>query len=236
MDFEEGLTKCLAYYNDSTYMEASFPSLTEKLRSLLPTEKLHPIESSKQITPIKMSASENKEWYSKRLGKNPLPPYNVYTFSIPVTYISENQPPLDGEYIVWMPETHELPIKGGIEGWGFNKFISEIKFEETKDARTCKVAIDGKKFIWFTVKKLTGSESQEDQYVYNKMGNHLTRTLVQYKGQFELAAGSSATFELGEHQIAKKMRSLGIENTPLRVKFGLKIRGNLHAFNQTLPL
>jgi hypothetical protein len=237
MNFEEGVKTCRSQFQNLVFMEAIFPASTEKLHKLLPTKKLKPIESTKGITHVKIDAFEYREWYSTRRGKDPLPPYNEWTVVIPVNYVSGSEQPVDGGYVVWMPVTHELPMRGGIDLWGFNKFMSEIRFSENKDARTCEVAADGKMVIKFTVKKLTGSETQEDVYIFNKMGDKLTRTLVQFKGSLGVSHDAgSATFELGDHPIGKQMASIKLENKPVEARYGVGVRANLHDFNKTFTL
>jgi hypothetical protein len=233
VDFEEGVKASRTQFHDLIYMAANFKAPTSKLEELLPTPKLQPMES-KGETDIQICAFEYKKWGRK---EQPLPPYNEWTLLIPVTYMGEDKSKLDGAYVVWMPVTHEIPLQGGIDGWGFIKFMSDIGFTETKDSRTCDVSVDGKQLISFTVKKAELSDYQQDMYVYNEMKGMLTRTLVQFKGDFGLSSGDgSGSFILGDHLIAKQIASIDVERTSYSALNGVNVRANLHAYHQTLPL
>jgi hypothetical protein len=136
-----------------------------------------------------------------------------------------------------MPVTHELPMRGGIDGWGFNKFMSDIRFTETSDTRTCNVTVNGKNLISFTVRKSDVLERQEDMYVFNKMNDQITRALVQFKGTFgKTTAPDSAEFALGDHPIARQIALLQLEQTSDQATYGVNVRANLHAYDKTLAL
>lgn len=233
MDFEEGVKASSTQFHDLVYMAANFKAPTNKLGNLLPTHKLQPLES-KGKTDVQIFAFEYMKWGIK---EQQLPPYNEWTLTIPVKYREEDKTELDGFYVVWMPVTHEIPMKGGIEGWGFNKFMSDIRFTDTKETRTCNVTLDGKQLISFTVKKTELSDHQEDLYVYNEMKGMLTRTLAQFKGGFAMSMGEgSGSIVLGDHPIAKQIASTDLKHTSEKALFGVNVRANLHAYQQTLPL
>ncbi len=220
-------------FHDLIYMAANFKAPTSRLEELLPTPKLQPVES-KGLTDIQIYAFEYKKWGRK---EQPLPPYNEWTLVIPVNYMGEDKTELDGVYVVWMPVTHEIPMQGGIEGWGFNKFMSDIRFSETKDARTCDVTVEDVQLISFTVKKAELSDYQHDMYVYNEMRGMLTRTWVQFKGDFGFSSGDgSGSIELGDHPISKQIASIDIERNSSNALYGVNVKANLHAYHQTLPL
>jgi hypothetical protein len=136
-----------------------------------------------------------------------------------------------------MPVTHERPMRGGIDRWGFNKFMSDIRFIQTSDTRTCEITIDGEKLISFTVKQLNVSERQEDLYVFNKMKDLITRTLFQFKGDIgKVTEPDSAEFTLGEHPIARTITSLQLEQTPDETTYGVNMKAILHPYEKALPL
>lgn len=233
MDFEEGAKTANTLFHDLVYMSAVFTSPTSKLRSLLPLDKLQPVEWSGGVTRVTIAAFEYKKW-----GRDqPLPPYNEWAFMIPVKYVSGKEPGLEGDYVVWMPVTHEMPMRGGIEGWGFNKFMSEITFTETRDVRTCNVVADGKNIVRFKVRRLGVSNGQNDLYCFNKMKDSLTWTLVQFKGDFGRSEeGGSAGYELGDHPIAKQLGSLGLGKASVETTYGVNVRANLHSYSKLLEL
>lgn len=237
MDFEEGGKACLAQYRDIVFMDAMFPASSEKLQTLLPTKKLQPVESTRGITHVTMGALEYRGWYSVRRGMDQMLPYNEWAFIVPVNYVSGKAPPVEGGYVVWMPVTHEIPMRAGVEGWGLNKFMSEIKFSETRDARTCEVTVDGKRIVRFSVKRLVGPELQNDRFVFARKGDVLTRTLTQWRGELGVGRGvGSASFDLGDHPIAEQLASVGLINRPVEARYGSKVRANLHMVNETLAL
>lgn len=233
MDFEKGVKASDTQFHNLVYMSANFRTPIENLGNLLPTHKLQPIESEGK-TEVRIFAFEYIKWGMK---EQLLPPYNEWTLTIPVKYREENKTELDGFYVVWMPVTHEIPLRGGIEGWGFNKFMSDIRFTDTEDTRTCNVTMDGKQLISFIVRKTELSDLQEDLYVYNEMKGVLTRTLAQFKGDFGMSTGEgSGSMVLGDHPIAKQIASTDLKHASEKALYGVNVRANLHPYQQTLSL
>jgi hypothetical protein len=215
------------------YMSADFKSPADKLRDLLPTPELQPLESNGQ-TDVRIFALEYQGW---SVGEQSWPPYNEWTLTIPVEYRGEDGTGLGGYYVVWMPVTHEIPMRDGIEGWGFNKFMSDIRFTETKETRTCEVVLNGKKLISFAIRKAETSDNQVDYYVYNEMDGMLTRTLAQFKGGFGTSTGDgSGSIALGDHPLARRIASTDLELNSGNALYGVNVRLNLHAYECTLPL
>ena len=233
MDFEQGVNSSRTQFHDLVQMSANFTANTKKVSALLPTKKLQPVET-KGKTEVQIWAFEYKKWGRK---DQPLPPYNEWTLLVPVNYAKDDGTKLSGNYVVWMPVTHEIPLKGGIDGWGFNKFMSDIRFTETPNTRTCDVSVEGSSLISFTVKKAKLSGYQEDSYAFNEMNGMLTRSLVQFKGDFGFSEGKgSARLILGDHNISKQIASLELEKNSTYAFYGVNVRANLHAYHQTLPL
>ena len=215
------------------YMSADFRSPAGKLGDLLPTPKLQPLETNGQ-TDVRIFAFQYEKGGA---GEESWPPYNEWTLTIPVEYMGKDRAGLTGYYVVWMPVTHEIPMRDGIEGWGFNKFMSDIVFTETEQTRTCRVVVDGRKLISFTIRKAETSHGQVDYYVYNEMDGKLTRTLAQFKGGFGNSTGDgSGSISLGDHPIARKIGSAGLEPNSGNALYGLNVRLDLHAYEYTLPL
>jgi hypothetical protein len=213
------------------YMSADFEAPANKLEDLLPTPKLQPLESNGQ-TDVRIFAFEYHGW---SVREHSWPPYNEWTLTIPVEYRGEDGIGLSGYYVVWMPVTHETPMRDGIEGWGFNKFMADIKFTETEETRTCKVIVNGKKLISFTIRKAGTSDNQVDYYVYNEMEGMLTRTLAQFKGGFGTRTGSGS-IALGNHPLAKKIASTGLKLNSGNALYGVNVGLNLHDYECALPL
>jgi hypothetical protein len=215
------------------YMSADFKSPAGRLGNLLPTPKLRPLESNGQ-TNVRIFAFKYEEGGA---GEHSWGAYNEWTLTIPVEYVGEEGTGLGGYYVVWMPVTHETPMRDGIENWGFNKFLADIKFTETRETRTCEVAVDGQRLISFTIRKAETSEKQLDYRVYNEMDGMLTRTLAQFRGDFGTSTGDgSGSIVLGAHPLARKIESTGLELTSRDAIYGVNVMLSLPAYDSTLPL
>ena len=122
-------------YIDFSRMSASFPVPTNKVKDALPTERLKPVEIKPGIAMIRFAAMEYRE-----TDRDWLESYNEFGVSVPVQYQSdEDSPEFPGLYVVHLPVTTEEARWGGVEIYGFPKFIAEINFKEEGDMRRCRV-------------------------------------------------------------------------------------------------
>ncbi|MEW5737126.1 MAG: hypothetical protein AB1921_19930 [Thermodesulfobacteriota bacterium] len=105
------------FYYDNTSMTALFTAFTEKLRSRMPSEALHPVELYPGRSLVALSAFEYR---SSDIG-----PYNQFSLAALVTCGSKGLPGLSllgqllhnvlNVHILALPVDSEVARKGGVE-------------------------------------------------------------------------------------------------------------------------
>jgi len=202
------------HYSDMSMIGAVFNISANAAKSILPSDKLRPVERTDGITDIHFVALEYR-------SIDIVFPYNEFAICIPVTYkLNEQSEEQPGYYYLYLPVTTEDARWGGVENLGLPKFVAEIKFSETNAIRSCILEADGKEIITIQVNKLpTELKSWEFSNFGVKDGKLIKNTFIMYgKGGMNTTAGGSS-FSLGNHSIAEKLQALEISENSIQYEY-----------------
>jgi hypothetical protein len=218
-------------YFDYSVMAAAFPAPVARVKKALPSKKLKPVETTPGMATVALIAAEYHVIDS-------MDPYNEFNVVIPVTYQSRDKvsrPP--GHFPLYAPVTTEQALVGGVEIYGYPKFIANISFEESPETRRCQVQAEGKDLIALEVRKsVTGFQSY-DNYTYTVKAGRLLRTHLQAEGQNSTNyASGGASYTLGDHPIAVKLQALEMDSTSVMHRYAPQIKALLHLPDERLPL
>jgi hypothetical protein len=182
---------------------AGFPAPAARIRSVLPSDKLKPVQVTAGKGAVALVAME----YGSIDG---LAPYNEFTVMISVMYeTKDNTTGLHGYYILHRLVTTEEARRMGREVFGYPTSFADITFEDSDKVRRCLVRSEGKDIITLEVRKLPTDSLSWDMYFYSIKGRELLRSHVQGQGQQGISGDrGGALYTLGSHPIADKLRTL----------------------------
>ena len=218
-------------YMEFSRISASFTAPIEMVQKILPSKKLKVVEYAPGITFVSFTASEMRQI-------SLLEPYNEFGICIPVRYeTAESGAAIPGIFVFSMPVTTEEARWGGVEIYGYPKFIAEITFNDQGKVRSCQVRASDRSIINLEVTKLETEYLEKDEYYYTVRDKQLIRSLFTVKGQFgttDLLGG--AYFTLGDHPIVDELRELSIEGISIRHEYVSYVEGVLHKPSKPLKL
>jgi hypothetical protein len=214
-------------YYDFSRITARFPVSSKFITKVLPSTKLIPVEVKAETTFVTFVAFEYRKMKD-------LSPYNEFGILIPVIYKDDNIP---GSYLTHLPVTTEEARWGGVEIYGYPKFIADITFDDMEKVCKSKVSLDGKEIVKLEVEKMATKLVSNDFFTYTLLDNKIVRTQVQTKGFLGTGNDSSgASVHLGEHPIAKEIKALRIAETPINYTYSPRMQCLLHGPDVFLPL
>jgi hypothetical protein len=229
-------------YYDWSMMLASFPAPASRVRRLLPSEKLAPVQIVPGLGLVTLAAFEYRQAAT-------LAPYNEVAIMIPVRCQARVNLPLLpllfphwfkdlGFYVHHLPVTTQEACDVGVSVWGFPKFVADIQFHEDGGVRRCHLRQDGKHILTFEV-KIPRSETEQfkDYLAYPVKENHLLKTQVQSKARYaERRLPFGASFSLGEHPIADELRALRPWKIALGRLYGVQAKSLLNEASARIPI
>lgn len=196
---------------EGSMFSASFRVPFDKVKNLMPSPKILPVEYSPGLTEIIIQANEFRHI-------NILYPYNEVAVAIPVSCQTGSKNTVSyGRWYLHLPVSTEDGRWAGVENYGYPKFVAEIVFDFNSDTPQCTVTHKGNKILTIKAKAL-GTQFQEWKYdnITMKDGRLLHSSLYVkgQKGIDETPGGASISF--GEHPIATELQLLEMENTSFR--------------------
>ena len=228
-------------YLDLSALMGVFTASAEKLQALLPSKRLKPALLTPGRGVVSFAAFEYRELID-------WPGYNEFGISIPVLYEPNvNIPALPllgpqwfktyGLYVRHLPVTTEQARDGGIEIWGFPKFVAEITFEDTGESLRCQLRAEGQDIIALEGKKLPTGPRSMDWPTYTVKDGELLKTRFQVQGEIGVSMlRGGATYTLGDHPIADELRSLDIGDSAVQLMYGPQLQSMLHPGEKRLPI
>ena len=201
-------------YNDQLRISANYTINSEKVKKMLPSKRLEPIEVKPGTALLSIIAYE----YHKIQGLNP---YNEFGIFLPVNYRRDDgslgEP---GVYCLHLPVTTEMARWGGVAIYGFPKIVAEIDWEHGKNSSSCVVWQDGKTVAKLTVKKLDTKKATQKSICYTYKDGNILKSLVETEGQAGVAReAGGAKIELGDHTIAEDLKKLGMSHEAFEYQY-----------------
>ncbi len=223
------------FYEDTTSMNAVFTASTERVAELLPHADLHPVELRRGRCLLSLTAFEYR--------RSGLGVYNEVAIAAPVAFGRRAVRVLEAIvavarhafslHIFHLPVTTELARVGGVEVYGYPKFLADIAFTRSQGRLACMLAEGGERILTLAGDDL-GRYGPRRLHVttWSMKGETLLRTAIEFDQlEFgETLRRSAATLELGsEHRLARQLASLDLDPRPLLLQMSPRGRSILFA-------
>jgi hypothetical protein len=227
------------FYYDNTSFSAMFTASTGKVRPFLPHPEMRPIELYPGRCLMAFMAFEYR--------KSDLDPYNEFCIAVGVTF-RKTQVPLAtmasqllrrslSAYIWHLPVTTEIARIGGVDLYGYPKFIADIDFHREPGRIGCVLADKGKKILSLSGKTLATAAGKRLEYTTwsIKDGAPLrTRILVNPIEFSQSVSRDAASLEIGTgHPICEELKSIGLGEKPILYQYSPVTEAILFAGDNT---
>lgn len=212
--------KLPVFYYDNTSMTAIYTAATDKVRRLLPLPDMHPVEAMVGRALVAFTAFEYR--------RTDIDPYNEFSISFPITFRKKAIPGITvlgmmarryfTAYVWQLPVTTERARKGGVEMYGYPKFLADINFSSENDALTCKLSDGGKNILTLKGQKLKTSVEKVNRFKTFSVKDGVPLAANVYMNPIEFGksmSGKAAELTLGNHDIAKKLQEINLSPKPL---------------------
>lgn len=200
------------FYREVAYISVFLLAPLEKVKSILPSKRMHPFRLTPWHCVVTVTATQYKD--------SDVGPYNQVSVGVPFvldnttpvfTGILHKPPEVPMIYTLYLPVTTEIARITGIEVANYPEFLAEINFEEDDKWINCKVKSDGKDIL-----KLSGRKISLNKYPRQHVcpvtvkDNHLLRSEFNFSESY---AGyskkqSDVHLEFGNHPIGLKLKDL----------------------------
>lgn len=219
------------YYRDDLFA-LFFSADPERVRALMPSERLHPVALPGGRAMVGIAAFN---YIDTSIG-----PYGEVAVVLPAVY-GERPPPMllpalmEARYrgfgclVLHLPVTGVLPRDAGRGEWGYTKFVADMGFTITPESLECRMFEERTHILTLTAaRKGIPLRDRRPLVTYSVRGGDLIKTVIPQRGTCRvclLPRGSS--LELGNHPVAQSLRDLGLSNRPFMSRYYLERSGIL---------
>ncbi|MCE5274200.1 MAG: acetoacetate decarboxylase family protein [Deltaproteobacteria bacterium] len=212
--------KLPVFYYDNTAMTAIYTASTDMVRRLLPMPDMYPVEIVKGRALAAFTAFEYRA--------TDIDPYNEFSISFPITFRRKNIPGLTvlgmmarryfTAYVWQLPVTTERARRGGVDMYGYPKFLADIVFSHEESKLVCTLSAGGQNILTIKGKKLKTSPEKVNRFKTFSVKDGVPLAANVYMNPLEFGKSmsrSAAQLTLGDHDIAAQLRGLGLSDKPL---------------------
>jgi len=212
--------KLPVFYYDNTAMTAIYTASTAMVRRALPLPDMHPVEVWKGRSLVAFTAFEYR--------RTDIDPYNEFSISFPITFRKRSIPGLTvlsmmarryfTAYVWQLPVTTERARKGGVDMYGYPKFLADIVFSHEGNMLVCALSEGGRNILTLKGKKIRTSEEKVNRFKTFSIKDGVPLAANVYMNPIEFGKSISrgaARLTLGNHDIAGKLREMDLSEKPL---------------------
>jgi hypothetical protein len=226
-EFEQAgrMFKLPVFYYDNTSITAIYTASTNKVRKLLPHSAMNPIEMFPGRCLVAFTAFEYR--------KTDIDPYNEFSIAFLITF---DKPQILGLTALWqmarrcftahvwkLPVTTEIARFGGVELYGYPKFLADITFERGSEWIECRLSEKEEKILTLKGKLLPTTRGRITRFVTYSIVNGIPVTANVIVDPLEFAQtmnSRSASLELGaKHPIAQTLGGIELGSNPSVYQF-----------------
>lgn len=226
-EFEQAAKKFKlpVFYYDNTSITAIYTASTSKVKKVLPHSAMNPIEMFPGRCLVAFTAFEYR--------RTDIDPYNEFSIAFLITFHKLQIPGLTAlwqmarrcftAYVWKLPVTTEIARFGGVELYGYPKFLADITFDRGKEWIECRLSEKGEKILTLKGKTLPTARGKISRYITYSIVDEIPVTANVVIDPLEFAQSrdsQSANLELGaKHPIAEALREIRLSPGPVMYQF-----------------
>ena len=213
----------ILYFRDDMFA-LFFTADFAKLKSLIPSDKLHPIRVSRRRALLGIAAFN---YLDTSIG-----PYGEVGVVVPVVRgkrpalpllpgLLEGWYPNFGALVLHLPVTTQKARDAGRGQWGYTKFVSDMQFDNTPEYLECSLS-GGKSHILTLHVAKRGWHFTDNRPVvtFTVLDGNLIQTVIPQKGRCRASLSPKGSYlTLGDHEMAESIRQLELSQSPLQSRY-----------------
>jgi hypothetical protein len=207
-----GTIKLPIFYYDVTTIVAGFLTPLEKVRALLPSQRMKPLQATPWHAVTTIVCFEYRD--------SDIGPYNEVAITFPIT-IDRPAPILRGllrhvaegplAYVHHLPVTTEPAYYAGVDFYNYPKFIAKIDFQRSDGWLSCRLSEGDRHILTVTARQLPvrpfdhwcfhGITVRDERILRSEIIVNVGRQAISRRA-------GNVNLELGSHPISKELRDL----------------------------
>ena len=221
----------ILYFRDDAFA-LFYTADPARIKALMPSERLHPVTISPKKALLVVACFN---YIDTSIG-----PYGEVCIGVPAVYaerrpphlipaIRESYDPRFGVVVLHLPVTNTTARDGGRGLWGYTKFVADMKFTNTPEYLECRLAEENRHILTVRVaRKGFVKKDYRPLSTFSVKDKQLIQTTIPQVGTTRNAFFPEGSFlDLGDHEIARPIKDLGLSKKPFMSRYYLERSGIL---------
>ncbi|MFQ5745370.1 MAG: acetoacetate decarboxylase family protein, partial [Acidobacteriota bacterium] len=197
---------------------------TRRVRPYLPDANMRPVELRPGRCLVAFSAFEYR--------KTDIDPYNEFSVALPIIFGRPSIPGLDlaaqwarrcvTAYVWHLPVTTEIARVGGVDLYGYPKFVADISFDRQPGSLAARLAVGGREILRLESPVLPTRRGKRTRYVTYSVKDGVPLVANLYVDPLEYGErwGGGAQLTIGtDHPICDELGEIELSSRPLMVQY-----------------
>jgi len=186
---------------------AAYTAYKNEVLEIMPSERLSPITPWPGRAMVVLTAFN---YFDTSIGA-----YGEFSVGAPC-FIRHQGKLLAGMYIHRLPVTEDIARVGGIELWGYPKFLAEMEFENTGEAHGVRMSEGGKLVLELRVNKAgAGFGMTLPISTFTVKEGDIIHTRLMTQATLRPSVQGLARLRTGEHWMGEELAGLGLSARPV---------------------
>ncbi|MBW1894080.1 MAG: acetoacetate decarboxylase family protein [Deltaproteobacteria bacterium] len=209
----------ILYFRDDAF-GLFYTADPQKVKNLLPSDKLHPILLPGNRTIVGVAAFNYIDTTIGSYGEIGLVIPVVHSNKVPrilLPLLLESRYPGFGVLVMHLPVTKSIARDAGRGQWGYTKFVADMTFMITPEFMECRMKEAEREILTMRVaRKGIPVRDKKPLITYSVLNGNLIKTIIPQTGSFRLSVSPQDSFlKLGNHPVAESFGNLGLGRSPL---------------------
>lgn len=202
------------FYRDIAYLSVFLLASLDKVKSILPSNRMHPFRLTPWHSMVTITASQYKD--------SDIGPYNQVSIGIPFvldkaspvfTGILHKPPEVPMIYTLYLAVTTEISCVAGVNIANYPEFLADISFENGDQWTYCKVDLEGKNILRLSGRKINLYHYPRQRVCpITQKDNRLLRSEFNFS-ESDVGVSkklSDVRLDFGDHPIGLKIKELNL--------------------------
>ena len=214
----------ILYFRDDLFL-LFFAADFERVKAAMPSDKLYPVRLLGNKALVGFAAFNYIETSIGPYGEvGVVAPaiYGAKSLPLGLSALLESRQPGFGMVVLHLPVTTAQARDWGREGWGYSKFVADMRFVFTPEFMECRLSeLDRHILTMRVARRGLAMRDSRPLVTFSVKDRNLIKTTIPQTGAYRFSIFPRGSYvQFGDHEVAQSVQNLGLSSRPVLSQIG----------------
>ncbi|MEW6529250.1 MAG: acetoacetate decarboxylase family protein [Thermodesulfobacteriota bacterium] len=216
----------ILYFRDDLFL-LFFAADFGRVKAAMPSDKLNPVRMFGNRALVGFAAFNYIETTIGPYGEvGVVVPaiYGAKSLPLGLSALLESRQPGFGMVVLHLPVTTTQARDGGREGWGYSKFVADMRFVVTPEFMECRLSEVDRHILTMSVaKRGLAIRDSRPLVTFSVKDRNLIKTTIPQTGTYRFSMYPRGSYvQFGDHEVSRSIQELGLSSRPVLSRYYLE--------------